>query len=136
VMLIFQGGLLRNFNLLSLLLVTTLSAVFRWLIVALYPENLALIMLAQATHALNFALYYTASMAYVYTLYSQKRLAQQFYLGIGFGLGGAVGAIVSGLIYKVSPSGLFVFEALIAMLSALLLIIHKKRVEAIRGKVC
>jgi len=137
VMLIFQGALLKNFNLLSLLLVTTLSAVFRWLIVALYPENLPLIMLAQATHALNFALYYTASMAYVYTLYSQKRLAQQFYLGIGFGLGGAVGAIVSGLIYKkISPDGLFIFEAFVALLSALLLIIHKKRVEAIKGKAC
>jgi len=134
VMLIFQGRLLKNFNLSSLLLVTTFSAVFRWLIVALYPENLLLIVLAQATNALNFALYYTASMAYIYTLYTQKILAQQFYLGIGFGLGGAVGAIVSGFIYKLSPGGLFIFEAFVALLSALFLIIHKKRVEAIRGK--
>ena len=127
VMLIFQGPLLKHFNLLSLLFIATLSGVFRWIIVALFPENLPLIMLAQATHALSFALYYTAAIAYVYRLYTQKKLAQQFFLGISFGLGGALGAIVSGVIYKVSPSGLFIFEAFIAFIAALLLIVHKRR---------
>ena len=127
VMLIFQGPLLKNFNLLTLLLISTLSGVFRWIVVALFPSNLVLIMVSQATHALSFALYYTAAIAYVYTLYSQKRLAQQFFLGISFGLGGAIGAIVSGIIYKYSPSGLFLFEAFIALVATLLIIVHKKR---------
>ncbi len=127
VMLIFQGPLLKNFNLLTLLLISTLSGVFRWIVVALFPSNLVLIMVSQATHALSFALYYTAAIAYVYTLYSQKRLAQQFFLGISFGLGGAIGAIVSGIIYKYSPNGLFLFEAFIALVATLLIIVHKKR---------
>jgi len=131
VMLIFQGPLLAKFDLITLLLISTLSAVIRWLIVALYPTNLALIMLSQATHALSFALYYTAAIAYVYRLYTQKRLAQQFFLGISFGLGGALGAIVSGVVYKISPSGLFIFESFIALLSAILLIVHKRRREYI-----
>lgn len=129
VMLIFQAPLLERFSLLTLLVVSTLSGVLRWLLIALYPENLLVVMFAQATHALSFALYYTASIAYVYQLYTQKRLAQQFYLGIGFGLGGAVGAIVSGYIYKVSPSGLFIFEAFIALLAVVMLIVHKRRRE-------
>jgi PPP family 3-phenylpropionic acid transporter len=131
VMLIFQGPLLANFDLITLLLVSTLSGVLRWLMVAFFPDNLAIIMLSQATHALSFALYYTAAISYVYRLYSQKRLAQQFFLGISFGLGGAVGAIVSGIIYKITPSGLFIFEAFIAFISAILLIVHKKRKEFI-----
>lgn len=129
VMLIFQGYLLARYNLINLLFLTTLSAVFRWLLVALFPNNLALIALSQATHAFSFALYYTAAISYVYTIYKQKRLAQQFFLGISFGLGGAVGAIVSGLVYKISPSGLFIFEAFVALISAILLIIHKKRLK-------
>ncbi len=127
VMLIFQGPLLKHFDLLTLLLVTTLSGVFRWIIVALYPKNLPLLLLAQASHALSFALYYTAAIAYVYTLYTQKKLAQQFFLGISFGLGGALGAIVSGLIYRLSPSALFIFEAFVAFIAALLLVVHKRR---------
>ena len=132
VMLIFQGPLLKNFNLLTLLILTTLSGVFRWLLIAFYPENITLMLIAQATHALSFALYYTAAITYVYTLYKQKQLAQQFFLGISFGLGGAVGAIISGLIYKISPSGLFIFEAFIALLAALFLFIHKRRKEYVK----
>jgi PPP family 3-phenylpropionic acid transporter len=129
VMLVFQGPLLANFNLLTLLLISTLSGAVRWLLVAQYPANLNIIMFSQGLHALSFALYYTAAIAYVYKLYTQKRLAQQFFLGISFGLGGAVGAVVSGVIYKISASGLFMFEAFIALLSAVLLIIHKIRRE-------
>ena len=129
VMLFSQGVILERFNLLTLLTVATFSAVFRWIIVALFPQSLLLILLSQATHALSFALYYTAAIAYVYRLYTQKKLAQQFFLGIGFGLGGALGAIVSGVIYRFSHSGLFIFEAFIALLATLLLIVHKRRRE-------
>ena len=132
VMLIFQGPLLRKFNLLTLLILTTFSGVFRWLLVAFYPENLTLMYIAQGTHAFSFALYYTAAITYVYTLYKQKQLAQQFFLGISFGLGGAIGAVISGFIYKSSPSGLFVFEAFIALLAALFLVVHKRRREYVK----
>lgn len=132
VMLIFQGPLLKRFNLLTLLILTTSSAIFRWLLVAFYPKSLTLMLIAQATHALNFALYYTAAIAYVYTLYKQKQLAQQFFLGLSFGLGGALGAIISGVIYKISPSGLFIFEAFIALLAVIFLIIHKRRKEYVK----
>ena len=132
VMLIFQGPLLKNFNLLTLLILTTFSGVFRWLLVAFYPQSLTLMLVAQATHALSFALYYTAAITYVYTLYRQKQLAQQFFLGISFGLGGSIGAIISGVIYKASPSGLFVFEAFVALLAVLFLILHKRRKEYVK----
>ena len=132
VMLIFQGPLLKRFNLLTLLILTTSSVIFRWLLVAFYPKSLTLMLIAQATHALNFALYYTAAIAYVYTLYKQKQLAQQFFLGLSFGLGGALGAIISGVIYKISPSGLFIFEAFIALLAVIFLIIHKRRKEYVK----
>ncbi len=128
-MLIFQTSIIQKYSLFNLILITSISAIFRWLILAYYPNNLPLVLLSQATHALNFALYYTATIAYVYQLYSQKRLAQQFYLGIGFGLGGAFGAIVSGVVYNYSPKALFIFEAMMALISVIFLLIHKKRKE-------
>ncbi len=129
VMLIFQGGLLSRFNLLNLLMISTLSGVVRWILVAFFPKSIVVIGLSQATHALSFALYYTAAISYVYILYTQKKLAQQFFLGISFGLGGAVGAIVSGYIYSYSPKDLFIFESFIALLAAILLLVHKRRVR-------
>ena len=131
IMLIFQGPLLKSFNLLSLINLTLLLTTIRWVIVALFPQNLLLIAFSQALHAFSFALNYSAVIAYVYTLYPQKKLAQQFLLGIGFGLGGAVGAFISGIVFKYSQSGLFIFEAFMAFLSFIFLLIHQKRKEKV-----
>jgi len=127
VMLTFQGPLLAKYNLLTLLNIVTLSAVFRWLLLAFFPDNILIVALSQATHALSFALYYTVTISYVYTIYKQKKLAQQFLLGVGFGLGGALGSAVAGDIYNYSPNSLFLFESFIALLASILLFIHKKR---------
>ncbi len=70
----------------------------------------------------NFALYHTAVITYIFTLYRQKRLAQQFVLGIGFGLGGAVGAVIAGRVYG---EYMFLIEAIIALLSFLVLLKQK-----------
>ena len=131
VMLIVQGRFLNQNRLLQLILISIIATTIRWLLVAFFPTNIPLLMLSQSIHALSFALYYSASIAYIYTLYSQKVLAQQFFLGIGFGLGGGVGALIAGVIYKFSPKGLFIFEAFIVVVAALMLMIHQKRKEAI-----
>jgi PPP family 3-phenylpropionic acid transporter len=127
VMLIFQGPLLAKYNLLTLLNIATLSATIRWLLLAFFPQNIAVVAISQATHALSFALYYSAIIAYVYSIYSQKKLAQQFLLGVGFGLGGASGAAIAGVVYKITPSGLFIFESFVALFASLLLVVHKRR---------
>jgi PPP family 3-phenylpropionic acid transporter len=60
----------------------------------------------------------------VFTLYSQKKLAQQFYLGIGFGLGGTIGSLLAGRYYGES---LFLMEAFITFVAGLMLLVHQKR---------
>jgi len=122
-MLYFQGPLLQR-SLLGILKLATFSAVLRWMILYLYPDSLPLIFLSQSLHAVSFALYYTAAIAYVYTLYSQKKLAQQFFLGIAFGLGGSLGAVLAGQIY--GPS-MFLIESLIALAALVALFGHDRR---------
>ncbi|HEU4662715.1 MAG TPA: MFS transporter, partial [Dokdonella sp.] len=46
----------------TVLLVALVSAVLRWCVTALLPENVPLMVLAQATHALNFAALFAACM--------------------------------------------------------------------------
>lgn len=131
VMLYFQGPLFK-INLLRLIEFTTFSTVVRWMILWLYPDSLMMAFVSQSFHALSFALYYTAAIAYIYELYSNKKLAQQFFLGISFGLGGAVGSVVAGWIYDGFSTGLFIAEALIALLSFVMIVIHSKRVERVK----
>jgi PPP family 3-phenylpropionic acid transporter len=123
VMLYFQGPLLQK-NLLNILQFATLVTAIRWLLLYLFPDSITMTFVSQSFHAISFALYHTAAITYVFSLYTQKKLAQQFFLGIAFGLGGSIGALLSGKIYG---EYLFLVESGITFLAFLVLIIHQKR---------
>jgi PPP family 3-phenylpropionic acid transporter len=125
VMLYFQGPLLQR-NLLTILKLSILITAFRWLLLFLYPDSTTMIFVSQSLHAISFALYHTASISYVFTIYTQKKLAQQFFLGIAFGLGGSVGAILAGQIYGES---MFLVESIITLLAFFTLMLHNNRRE-------
>jgi len=126
----YQGPLLKR-NLLMLLKFTIATAIVRWILLYIYPSSLISAYASQSLHAFSFALYYTAVIAYVYDLYVQKKLAQQFLLGISFGLGGSAGALLAGQIYDYDSALLFGVEAAVALLSLIAIIIHEKRREGI-----
>jgi len=123
IMLYFQGPLLEK-NLTSIIKISILITSLRWLLLFLYPSSIIIAFLSQSLHAFSFALYHTASINYIYSIYTQKKLAQQFFLGIAFGLGGSIGAILAGKFYG---EYLFLIESLITILSFFAIIIHQKR---------
>jgi PPP family 3-phenylpropionic acid transporter len=130
-MLYFQGPLLQR-NLLNLLKFATFITAIRWLMLHLFPSSLELTFISQSLHAISFALYHTAAITYVFLLYTQKRLAQQFYLGISFGLGGGVGSLIAGYLYN---SGyLFLMESIITFVALAALFIHTKRKRLFQDK--
>ena len=122
----YQGPLLKK-NFLSLLKFAISTAVLRWSLLYFFPDSLLMAYASQSLHAFSFALYYTAVISYVYNLYTQKKLAQQFLLGLTFGLGGSVGAVIAGGIYDYDSTLLFGFEAMMALLSLGVLHIHQRR---------
>jgi PPP family 3-phenylpropionic acid transporter len=122
----YQGPLLKR-NLLRLLKFAIATAILRWSLLYLFPDSLMMAYVSQSLHAFSFALYYTAVISYVYSLYTQKKLAQQFLLGLTFGLGGSVGAMVAGKIYDYDSELLFGFEAIMALLSLIVMQIHQRR---------
>jgi PPP family 3-phenylpropionic acid transporter len=127
-MLYFQGPLLQR-NLLHILQFATLVTAFRWMILYLYPDSVTLTFASQSLHAVSFALYHTAAITYVFSLYTQKKLAQQFFLGIAFGLGGSTGALLSGQIYG---EYLFLVESIITFMAFIVLLVHQRRKEEIQ----
>ena len=123
IMLYFQGTLLQR-KLLTILQIATFITAFRWLTLYLFPDSVMVTFASQSLHAISFALYHTAAITYVFTLYSQKKLAQQFFLGIGFGLGGTVGSLLAGRYYGES---LFLIEAFITFVAGVMLLVHQQR---------
>jgi PPP family 3-phenylpropionic acid transporter len=114
VMFYFQGPLLRG-NLLRLLVITAAITALRWLIVALFPSSVSMLYASQVLHAFSFALFHSSAIALLFHLYSARRLSQQFFFGISYGLGGFVGALGAGILYQYAPPFLFVGGAVAAL---------------------
>lgn len=112
-----------RWELLTLMQVSVLLGAFRWLTIHLFPENITVLYLSQAIHAFNFALLHTASIAYINSVYKNRQLAQQFYVGLTFGLGAFVGSLLSGSLYG---ERLFLYAALITFVGYVLLRFEKR----------
>ena len=120
-MLYFQTPLMKK-NLLTLIKISIFSASIRWLLLYLYPKSLFIAYFSQSLHALSFALYYSASIAYLFHIYKNKKLAQQFFGGFSFGLGGFIGSILAGLFYG---KYLFLYASFVALLAFLAVLKEK-----------
>ena len=127
-MLFFQGRLLRG-NLLFILQLTTFLGAFRWFLIFLFPQNISVLFFAQSLHAFSFALFHSSAISYLFHLYKHKSLAQQFFSGITYGLGGFVGALSAGYIYDSFPKYLFLSATIIAIFATLFLHLWNKKIS-------
>ncbi len=121
----FQAPLLRR-KLILLLQFAALVTVLRWLIVWFFPQSVAMLFVSQMMHAVSFALFHTASIAYLFTIYRDRKLAQQFFVGVSYGLGAFIGAFGSGYVYEYYPQQLFLVAAFVALLAFVALVVYDK----------
>jgi PPP family 3-phenylpropionic acid transporter len=85
----------------KVLLFALVSAALRWWATALLPENVPLMVLAQATHALNFAAFFAACMQLLVRWFPgpANAHAQGIYYGFSSGVGGVLGAWLAGALW-------------------------------------
>jgi len=119
----FQAPLLKN-NLLTIIKVCIFVTAIRWFLLYAFSDSLSITFFTQALHALSFGLYHSAVILCLFSLYKDKKLAQQFMFGVAYGLGGFTGALLSGWLYS---DKLFLYSAIIALLSFFSLLLLKKR---------
>jgi PPP family 3-phenylpropionic acid transporter len=124
IMLYFQAPILKRFSLLTLIKFTTFITAIRWLVLFLFTGNTFVFFLSQSLHAFSFALYHTSIIMYLFSLYQNKKLAQQFFIGISYGLGGFIGSIIAGYIYG---EYIFFISSVIAFISFFYLLKVKEK---------
>ncbi|MFP4486916.1 MAG: MFS transporter [Campylobacterales bacterium] len=123
-MLYFQTTLMKRFSLMALIKFSSFATAIRWLMLYAYGDDMVMVFISQSFHALSFALFHSAVISYLFAHYEKKKLAQQFYYGIAYGLGMFAGSIFAGAIYG---EYIFLIAAGIAFLSFLALYIKPKR---------
>ena len=124
---IFMSKLLRRFSFYSLLMITLCLTAVRWGLLAVGAEWIAVLLIVQCLHAVSFASMHALTMHWLrvsfVNVYQGK--AQALYSASSYGLGGMLGALVSGFLWE--PLGAYIFwVASFAVAIAALMVLRLK----------
>ncbi|OPX55803.1 MFS transporter, PPP family, 3-phenylpropionic acid transporter [Oceanospirillum multiglobuliferum] len=118
--------LLKIFNATTILWFSLFVAAVRWFFMGASPESLWVILLLQVLHAATFGSFHAASIAIVRQMFPDRHAGQgqAVYSSIGFGVGGALGAWLSGWMWQNWGAELsFYFAALAAFAGAVVILV-------------
>lgn len=116
---LLASRLLQTYSLVGLLVFTFFIAAVRWMLLGLFPESLSIVLGTQAMHAITFGLYHTAMIRVIDRLFIGRYQVrgQALYSSISYGLGGALGALLSGYIWEgLGDSALFICSGLFMLI--------------------
>ncbi len=127
----FAGAVLARFHLKRLMYVCLFLTAVRWGLVADYVESALVITLTQIIHALSFGLMHSCSVYYIRHHFSAKEQnrGQFMYIGVSFGIGGAIGAALTGVTWAngVGSQLTFYWAGGAALAAALIILITPKK---------
>ncbi|MGQ0800021.1 MAG: MFS transporter [Pseudomarimonas sp.] len=101
---LFMASLWRRWSTQTILLTSLAVTSVRWSVVALLPESLTAMVLAQCAHALSFGAFHAACMQRVAEFFP-GRLGQQgqgILFGFSSGIGGVLGALMAGGLWQLA----------------------------------
>lgn len=112
----FMHCFMNRFSLRQIMLLTLFATVVRWWLIGCYPYFLVVLIFAQLLHAFAFGTAHAVSIELVRRFFKGRNQGQgqALYSAVGFGAGGALGALLSGLIWSGSPVAAFALSALSA----------------------
>jgi PPP family 3-phenylpropionic acid transporter len=92
---------LPRFGARNLMLAAAALTALRWVLIALFVEQLWVMVLAQTLHAASFGVYHAVSIHLIHRLFRGRHQGrgQALYSSLSFGAGGAVGSLVAGYLW-------------------------------------
>ncbi|MGB0467351.1 MAG: MFS transporter [Pontibacterium sp.] len=131
---IYMHRLIRRYGLRLIMLVSLMLCVLRWLMIAFGSDEPGLMLLAQSFHAATFGCLHAVGIALVHLYFTEQTQGQgqALFSSFGFGAGGALGALVSGLIWDDLGAGWTFSVSAAASLVAVVLTfiwIHPEKVQ-------
>ena len=104
----------------GILAVAMLLTILRWWLIAIFADNLLILLAAQLLHAASFGLFHAAAIHLVdqYFSGSIQGRGQALYSSISFGLGGSLGSLMSGYTWNtIGPSYVYMLATGLASLA-------------------
>ena len=126
---IYMGTLIKRFSLNYLLVFSLAITALRWFLMPVVADSILLLGINQIGHAASFAIYHSASMKFISSHFTknQQSRGQAIYLGGVYGVGGAIGAYLTGILWLEGEgaTNAFVIAGASALLGAVVMLFSK-----------
>jgi MFS transporter, PPP family, 3-phenylpropionic acid transporter len=118
VVFLYTGRIIRRFGARPVLIVSLLSSALRWALLALFVDVASLLVLSQVMHFLSFAVYHAVTVHYIHELFPGRLQGrgQALLAAVSFGLGGALGSVISGAAWEAVGASVVYLSATAAAL--------------------
>jgi PPP family 3-phenylpropionic acid transporter len=105
-----------------LLFVSLVLTGVRWFLIAFFADVLWIVIIAQGIHAFSFGAAHAASIDLIRQFFKGRHAGQgnALYSSLTYGIGGAIGALSSGLLWGINPQWLFVVSGVAVFIAALI----------------
>ncbi|MDB2386394.1 MFS transporter [Shewanella sp.] len=127
IMFMYAPKLLSHFGVKSLLVTSIGLTAVRWLLLAFFVESAFWLSVSQLLHAFTFGLTHAASIQFIHKHFDMHRRSQgqALYASLSFGVGGALGTWLCGLIWGEGSGATqaWIFAAMCALLSMLVVLL-------------
>ena len=114
---LFMHRLIPRFGLRYLFLLSLWFTTFRWMLIALFPQEVFLLAFAQILHLATFGIYHAVAIQLFHLYFTGRNQGrgQALYSSISFGAGGAVGSLLSGYAWgSIGPSFTYLGAAVVS----------------------
>jgi len=122
----------KRVSLRHLLIFSMVVAVCRWILIALYPQHLWIMIFAQILHAVTFGVYHVTAIRLIHQFFKGRHQGrgQALYSSLSFGAGGALGSVYSGFAWdNLGRSWVFGLSVIFAILGLWVAIRYVKPVQ-------
>lgn len=123
ILFIVMHRLLSRYRVCQLFILALFVTSLRWLLLALWVDNLVILLLAQFFHAASFGLFHATAIFLTHELFPGRLQGrgQALYAGLSFGLGGTLGHLLSGYTWEtLGSTATFIASAIIALIGAMI----------------
>ncbi|MEE9327648.1 MAG: MFS transporter [Cocleimonas sp.] len=120
---IIMHRLLHRYCVCQLFIIALFVTAIRWLMLALWVDNLFILILSQVFHAASFGLFHATAIYLTHELFPGRLQGrgQALYAGMSFGLGGSLGHLLSGYTWgSMGSTWTFLASGIIALVGALI----------------
>ena len=122
VLFFFMHHIITRVNIAGILFWSLLLTALRWLLIAFYADIPGIIIVAQVIHALSFGAAHACCIEMIRRFFRGPNAGHgmALYSAVGFGAGGALGAVTGGFLWGISAQLLFSVCALAVLIATLI----------------